>query len=162
MTFGRRFPRRPASRFLSGPGFWGLMTAFLLLIAAGCGGGGSSNNGGGGGTQNATITGRVVDKYSNPVNQPIAGAVITYGSQTAVADQTGFFTLSVPPTTSTVNLRVSGPTNNAIYDEGLISGTRYAIVSTGYPIPGLGEAQNFGVGEIGVYSQSGPPRPPIF
>jgi len=162
MTFGRRSPR-PATRYAFGPGFWGLVTAFLLLVlaTAGCGGSSSdnNNNGGGGGGNNATVSGRVVDRYSN--NQPLAGAIVTVGSQQAVADSTGSFSVTVPAGTA-ATLKVEGPTTNAIYDEGVIGGTRYAIRSLGYPVPALSSAQNLGLGDIGVYSQSGPPRPPVF
>jgi hypothetical protein len=162
MTFGRRSPR-PATRYAFGPGFWGLVTAFLLLVltTAGCGGGSSSspNNGGNNNQQNATVSGRVVDRYSS--NQPLAGAIVTVGSQQAVTDSTGSFSVSVPTGTSTI-LKIDGPTSNAIYDEGVIGGTRYAIRTLGYPVPALTSAQNLGLGDIGVYSQSGPPRPPVF
>jgi hypothetical protein len=163
MTFGRRSLFRPANRAVSGPGFRGLAAAFFLLILAviaGCGGGSSNSlsNTGGGNNTRATVTGRVVDQYSS--RQPITGAIVTLGSTQTTTDNAGNFTISVTNTASAGSLRVTGPGGSGLYDLAVIGGTQYNIRSTGFPVPALANNQNLALGDVLVYSESGPPPPP--
>jgi hypothetical protein len=169
MVFGRR-PR----------GVWGptgrrglaFTAALALLVSAGCGGGGGGDDdggggGGGGGGQQASISGRVLDRSNG--DAAVAGAVVTYGPANgpAVAQTTtgadGRFILSFGVPRPALVLKIVGPSQNGVpayYNSGYYQGRLVRLGTDGIPIGAITTAQAFSVGDILLFSSEGPPPPP--
>lgn len=149
--------------------FIGLATAllitFFLLISAGCGGGGSSSpsdNGGGpaGNSSDAFVTGRVVNSSNG---QPLAGALVQYGSVSAVATAAdGNFSIRVRSNAGTNVLKVTGAGTLSLYDYGTVNSQAYRVRTAGVPVPVLTAQQTYNVGNILVFTSDSAPPPPIF
>jgi hypothetical protein len=172
MIFGRQ-PQGHAATFSSFSGksvhgrmrgLWWLFATLLFLVpltlTAGCGGSSSSSPGSSGGARNATITGRLLDVYNN--NAPVVGATITYNGVSAFSGADGTFSLQVASGVSGANLYVISPSTVAYWNTGQVSGQPVDLRNTGVTIPALTSNQVYSVGDISLYSQSGPPPPPIF
>ena len=148
--------------------FVGLM---LMLALGGCGSGSgdggnnnNNNNNGNNGGSTAIITGRVIDQNNNSAAVP--GASVRYGSSSAVTDNNGNFTFTVSAAQSNLNLLVIGPAladgTAGFYNTGVVGSQQYSIATAGYPVPAIPAGTTLNLGTIILYSQSGPPPPPIF
>ncbi len=159
-------PRQTAGRkFLVASA--GGVAAVLALAAmlGGCGGGGSADNS----TNNpaittATVTGRLIESTTTDL---ISGAVVTFGDQTTTTGASGQFTFTVPGNGDSRTLLITLP--SGLYfargDVGDANGTATCVANigtTGIPVDKskLVVGSQFSVGNIKVYSQSGPPPPP--
>jgi hypothetical protein len=169
MAFGRQLPEaQPTNRGRYGLSLWGLAVALFALLLAGCGGGSSSgnnNNGGGPNPTDPTITGRVVDQYSNFA--PVAGVGVTVRNAggtvigTTVTNATGNFSIQIRPTTSASTVSFSPPSGLSFYSQGYVNSTAF-ILSSGTSVPALAATQTFPLGDVVVLSETGGPPPPPF
>lgn len=147
MAFGHGW----RSRFLSRTP-WCVLAA-LALLAAGCGGGGGDDGNNGGGTPGtATVTGRVVDVLSQ---EGIAGATITYGTDSDVSGPTGAFALTVPaPSSQRLFISATDYRDSGQYPGGVVR-----LRTEGIPIT-VRANQNTDVGTVQLYGPLAPPLPP--
>ena len=153
----RRVARR---QFLTGAAAVALLGMAAL---AGCGGGGgdptpsSSPKPGNGGTT-ATVRGRVVESTTQA---NVAGAIVSLGNLTATTGTDGLFTFNVPGGSDARTLLLTLPANT-YFSFGYIQGARVALSTTGFPVAKtiLTAGATTDLGDVQVFSASGPPPPP--
>lgn len=167
MAFGKRLPEaQPMNRGRYGLSLWGLAVALFALLLAGCGGGSSGdNNGGGPSLTDPTITGRVVDQYSNFA--PVAGVTVTVRNSggsvvaTTVTNAAGNFSVQIRPTNNTSTVSFTAPSGVALYSTGYVNSQGFNI-NNGTSVPALAATQTYAMGDIVVLSEAGGPPPPPF
>ena len=153
----RRVARR---QFLTGAA----ATALLGMAAlAGCGGGGGDptpkpSPGTGTGGNTAIVRGRIVESTTQA---NVAGVIVSLGNLTATTGTDGVFAFTVPGGSDTRTLLFTLPANT-YFTFGYIQGARVSLSTTGFPIAkaSLTAGTTTDVGDVQVFSSSGPPPPP--
>lgn len=166
---GTAMPRRGFFESIRGLAAAVVLMLSAMVLLAGCGGG-SSNNPGNNDDDNGTagtaiVTGRLVNRYAG--NAAVIGATITYArggasQASAVTGADGSFSLTITSGIGISTLHLTDPSGTTFYDAASVQGTTYNIKSTGVPIRAINSGETVSLGEIGVFSDTGPPPPPVF